>query len=82
MQVSRFYNPFKPHIVRGSFGIYYVRKYSLFFGWEFLYRWGHEIWWLENFWTGNSTIEKAKELLDDFRNLGKAPAWTRVTGGL
>ncbi len=31
----KFYNPFKPHIVVDAFGIYRVRKYELFFGWEY-----------------------------------------------
>ena len=29
------YNPFKPHVVKGSDGYFYIRKYSAF-GWEFL----------------------------------------------
>ena len=37
----QFYNPFKPHIVVDAFGIYWVRKYVLFWGWKYYGAYGY-----------------------------------------
>ena len=59
----KFYNPFKPHIVVDSFGVYWVRKYELFFGWMY-YDGGH-YWHNRTYANYSLSLVSAKERLED-----------------
>ena len=76
----KFYNPFKPHIVIDGSGVYWVRKYELFWGWK--YYDGSPYWDNKIYANCSLSLVSAKERLKEAQNyliLGKERSKTKKT---